>query len=124
MRENRGNDANDIIKSAIYAAKNIKKESDITEPRIIPIPKSGGVLPLVPIFAGLSALGSLAGGVSAVMNAIKSTDNGKRSLRKNPGGDIAVGKSKNGEGLYLHPYKKGYGLFLKPYPSKSNSKNF
>lgn len=126
MRGNSSTSANDIIKSAIFAAKNIKKESTVPEIRIIPIPKSGGMLPLVPIFAGLSALGSLVGGVSAVVNAIRSTNEGKRSLLGNQRieGGISIGKSKNGEGLYLQPYKKGYGLFLKPYPNTSVSKNF
>lgn len=129
MRGNNSKSANDIIKSAILAAKNIKKESNVPEFRIIPIPKAGGMLPLIPIFAGLSALGSLAGGASAVLNAIRSTNEGKQSLSKNQqisGHEegITVGKSKDGSGLYLKPYKKGYGLFLEPYPSASVSKNF
>lgn len=38
--------------------------------RIIPLPKTGGILPFIPIFAGLSALGSLTGGAADVANAV------------------------------------------------------
>lgn len=124
-QNDKSENANDIIKSAIVVARKLKKESDIIEPRIIPIPKRGGILPLVPIFSGLSALGSLAGGVSSVINAIKSTTDGKRSMKRQENADtITVGKSKSGHGLYLHPYKKGYGLSFQPYPPTSISKNY
>lgn len=118
--------ADDIVNTALAAAHHIRKTKNIAQPRVIPIPKSGGVLPLVPIFAGLSALGSLGGGASSIYNAIKSTNNGKNVLHenkrlKNGMGAISVGKSKRGDGLYLRPYKKGYGLYLKPYPNKSKN---
>jgi hypothetical protein len=120
MKTIRPKTADEIVNTALSAAHHIKGNKNITQPRIIPIPKSGGVLPLVPIFAGLSALGSLAGGASSIINAIKSTNNGKHALNvnKHSRGDMAgvvVGKSKRGEGLYLRPYKKGFGLYLRPY---------
>ncbi len=46
--------------------------------------KSGGALPLLPVFAGLSALGSLAGGAASVAKAyhdIKSSSKGKTGGR-------------------------------------------
>lgn len=115
--------ANTIIKTAIIAARKIKNETDVIEPRIIPIPKSGGLLPLVPLFAGLSAVGSLIGGVSSVMNAIKTTHDGKRAFKNQQitnEGSVSVGRTKTGKGLYLQPYKRGYGLFLHPYPNTKN----
>jgi len=66
-------------------------------PRVIPLPKIGGFLPLIPILTGLGALGGLASGGSAVAKAIN-----------------AMGKA-----LFLKPYKKGYGLFYKPYSAKN-----
>lgn len=111
--------ADDIVNTALAAAHHIKKNKNISQPRIIPIPKSGGVLPLVPIFAGLSALGSLAGGAASIFRALKSTNDGKNAL-KGGKGIIEVGNSKKGGGLYLRPYKKGYGLYLNPYPKSKN----
>lgn len=46
--------------------------------------QSGGVIPLIPIFAGLSALGSLMSGGASVYNAIQNS------------------KKKTGSGLYLN----------------------
>lgn len=53
-------------------------------PRIIPVPKIGGVLPLVPIFAGLSALGALMGGSASVANAVVSANNAKKNFKDRP----------------------------------------
>ncbi len=55
----------------------------------------GGVLPLLPIFAGLSAIGSLAGGASAVAKVIRDGKNANTNLA--------------GRGLYIRPYKSGSG---------------
>lgn len=82
-------------------------------PRIIPTPNRyhGGFL--IPLFAGLSALGSLAGGAANVYNAVKKSNRGETKL---------------GNGLFLKPYKSGYGLYLRPYNTvggtipKANSK--
>lgn len=121
--------ADDVLNTALAAARHIKDTNkNISTPRVIPIPKYGGVLSLIPIFAGLSALGSLVGGLPAVVKAINSTKdarkvlNANNHLREKTGmGAIAVGKTNGGDGLYLLPYKKGYGLFLKSYPSKSKN---
>lgn len=102
--------ADDILDTAMIAAKNLGREKNVSKPRIVPIPKTGGVLPLVPIFAGLSALGSLAGGTASLIRAIKSTDDGRKALKGKRAGNVIVG-----QGLYLQPYKQGYGLYLKPY---------
>lgn len=126
------NDAVDLtFKMAKRAVKSGKKFNKIVVPRIIPIPKTGGVLPLVPIFAGLSALGSLIGGTTAIVKTIgeanRAKDQMKESERHNRMMEaIAVGgNAKKGEGIYLQPYKKGYGLYLAPYDGKiqNDSKN-
>lgn len=126
MKTTNPKSADDIVRTALSAAKEITDNNNgiiSRQPRIIPIPKSGGVLPLVPIFAGLSALGSLAGGASAVYNAIRSTKESKEALSKKKGrrqAQIAIGKSLRGDGVYLRPYRKGYGIYLKPFsPSKN-----
>lgn len=117
-----------LTKMCISAAKkSLLKNKKSKTPRIIPIPKKGGVLPLIPIFAGLSALGALTGGIANVVKVV----NEMKSSRNTP---IHLGK-----GLYLSPYKgetykieNGNGLYLKPYrgaslikrtkPRKTNNK--
>lgn len=117
----------DAVRIAITAAKtSIKdhpKPSNIQ--RVIPVPKIGGVLPLIPIFAGLSALGSLVGGSAAVANAVITANNAKRQLKESSRHNetmeaIALGRNSRGEGVYLKPFKTGLGL----YTQKKNSKNF
>lgn len=39
-----------------------------------------GILPLVPLFAGLSALGTLTGGAAAVANAVNTSKNAQKKL--------------------------------------------
>lgn len=67
--------------------------------------KSGGMLPLVPIFAGLSALGSLAGGAANVAKALAASR------------DRTTGK-----GLYLKPYKVKGGGNVKKKVKRSKKK--
>lgn len=108
----------DAAKAAIKNHKISKKKIQSGLPRIIPIPKIGGVLPLIPIFAGLSALGALMGGSASIANAVVSANNAKKNLkeaqRHNQSMEaIAIGRNaKTGSGLYLMPHKKGYGLYL------------
>lgn len=117
----------EAAKVAIQAAKTIVKKHNLTEkdikhglPRIIPVPKKmGGVLPLIPIFAGLSALGALAGGSAGVANAVISANNAKRNFNEAQRHNQmieAISLGKSGSGLFLSPYKKGLGLFLGPDP--------
>lgn len=110
----------DAAKVAIKNHKIPKKNIESSLPRIIPVPKIGGVLPLVPIFAGLSALGALMGGSASVANAVVSANNVKKNFREAQRHNetmeaIAIGRNaKTGNGLYLMPYKKGLGLYLSP----------
>jgi Phospholipase A2-like domain len=108
------NDINEIAKVALLSARKhlraVGGKRNIRMPRIIPIPKVGGFLPLIPIFAGLSALGSLAGAAANISRAVK-------AARANDGNKVTP-LNKTGSGLYLKPYRKGLGLYIKP------SKNF
>jgi len=81
--------------------------------------KKGGLLPLIPIFAGLSAAGAIAGGASHVAKAINENKNNKNTLdelmRHNKKMEaIALGKEyKTGNGFYLSPYKRGHAIYGK-----------
>lgn len=46
------------IELLMAAARELADDSFIKLPRVIPIPKTDRVLPLIPIFAGLSAAGA------------------------------------------------------------------
>lgn len=111
------------LSSAKCAIKKVGGKKNIRLPRIIPIPKSGGFLPLLPaIFGGLSALGALTGGAATVAKAITDAKSAGRKLtelqRHNQTMEaIAMGKS--GNGLFLKPYRQGLGLYIDP-PSKNS----
>lgn len=118
---------NNLKKALAIALKKVKqnKKSVVTIPRIIPVPKTGGVLPLIPIFAGLSALGALAGGATSIIKTINEAHNAKQLLSESQRHNrmlesVALGKTHTGGGLYLKPYKHGYGLYLKPFPASKN----
>lgn len=108
------------IKVAVKEIKKITKGKQVKEPRIIKLPTiSGGVLPLIPIFAGLSALGTIAGSAAGITNAINAVKRGELELRESKRHNktmesIAIG-NKAGNGFYLQPNKNGRGLHLKPY---------
>lgn len=112
------NVSNSTIMAAVKTAKNLRRNQNISIPRVIPIPKTGGVLPLIPIFAGLSALGALSGGVTNIIKSIYDIRNAKQDLaekiRHNKQMEgVAIGTK--GSGVFLKPYKRGLGLYLKPY---------
>lgn len=120
----------DAVRVAMKAAKSSVGNQSTTElnniNRIIPVPKIGGLLPLIPIFAGLSALGALTGGTAAVANAVITANNAKKRLKESERHNdmmeaIALGKNRRGDGVYLKPYRNGLGLYMH---KKTTAKNF
>lgn len=108
------------IKLALVAAKKVMKKCKYTKtPRIIPVPKVGGVIPLlVPIFAGLSAVGALAGGAAGVAKAVIAANEAKNQLKESQRHNQTMEAIAMGKGLFLKPYKSGLGLYL--HPSSKN----
>lgn len=109
---------NKAIKIALSAAKRIiKRNRNIKTPRVISVPKSGGVVPfLVPLFAGLSALGALSGGAAGIAKAVDEAFNAKKDLEEKKRHNTKMESIAMGNGLHLKPYKKGLGLFLHVQP--------
>lgn len=109
-----------LIESAKVALKAAKKavtgrKECITTPRIIPVPKVGGILPfLVPLFAGLSAVGALSGGAAGIAKAVIEANKAKKELKENKRHNQTMESIAMGKGLYLKPYKNGLGLYLQP----------
>lgn len=120
LRGKNGKIANvkDVIKVALKAVNKIKKKP-IKAARVIPIPKRGGFLPLIPLFAGLSALGALGGGAAGIAKAINDAKAAKEKLEESKRHHVAMEEIAVGKGLYMRPYKQGMGLFLeRNQPSK------
>ena len=109
-----------VIKSALKKARDVVRKaggkSKIIVPRILPVSvKRGGVLPfLVPLFAGLSAAGSLAGGAAGIAKAVNASRAAKKQLEESERHNKTMEAIALGKGLYLKPYKAGLGLYLKP----------
>jgi len=110
--KNRPSSLGDAIGLALSAAKHLKKKIKPSGHRIIPIPKVGGVLPLIPIFAALSAMGSLGGAAAGIAKAVNDTRAAKKRLEEANRHNRTMEAIAMGKGLYLKPYKTGLGVFL------------
>lgn len=101
------------IRAAYSVAKKlIKNKKGICLPRDIPLPKTGGILPLIPIFAGLSALGALAGGAAGITKAVNDHKSAKQNLEEAQRHNKMMESIALGKGLYIKPYKTGNGLYI------------
>lgn len=121
------NNSSTFIKSALNAARTQVNEAggkkNIQIPRILQVPKIGGFLPaLVPIFAGLSALGSLAGGAAGIAQAVNKANAAREQIEEQKRHNKKMEMQSLGKGLYLKPYKKGYGIYVKPCGIKKRLK--
>lgn len=96
---------------AIAAAKELVKEFPIEVPRVIPVPKTGGFLPLIPIFAGLSAAGSLAGGAAGIAKAVSAFKEAKKRLQELKRHNEKIESLCIGKGLHVKPHADGLGIF-------------
>lgn len=116
VRAQKPKDFSSAVRIANQAVKGVTKKS--RRPRIIPIPKTGGILPLIPIFAGLSALGALAGGASGIATAVNKAKAAQEALKENQRHNKTMESIAMGKGLYLKPYNRGLGLYLTPHKKK------
>lgn len=97
---------------AIAAVKDFAEDKTIKLPRVIPIPKTGGVLPLIPLFAGLSAAGSLAGGAAGIAKMINDFKAAKKRFQELKRHNERLEALCIGKGLHLKPHKNGLGIFV------------
>lgn len=86
------------------------KKSQVAIPRIINVPKIGGLLPLVPILTALGAIGGLSSGAAAIAKAVNAAKDAKLQLDEAKRHNKTIEAIAMGKGLFLKPYKKGYGL--------------
>lgn len=70
---------------------------------------------MIPIFAGLSALGAIASGASTIAKTVSDAGAAKQRLKEAERHNQAMESiALGGRGLYLKPYKRGYGLVIMP----------
>lgn len=117
LKKSKPNNLVAAIKIANRSIRNSKCRKRILPPRTIKLPNvRGGVLPLIPIFAGLGALGSIVGSTAGIANAISQARKGQKELEESGRHNrtmeaIAIG-NKVGHGFYLHANSKGKGFYL------------
>lgn len=99
-----------MISAAMQAAKRFIAGRRAKTPRVIPVPKTGGILPIVPIIAALSALGPLLGGAATVAKTVSDIKSSRDKLAEDRRHNRAMESVKVGRGLYLKRKKNGYGL--------------
>lgn len=114
------NDLEKAARVALAAAKASVRISGgknrIRKPRVIPIGRRGGFLPLIPLLSGISAIGGLSGGVAGVVKAYKDIKRGQTELEETKRHNRtmeAIALGKRGSGLFLRPHRKGLGLYLR-----------
>jgi hypothetical protein len=90
---------------ALFAAKRIAGRTKA--PQVLPLPKKiGGFLPLIPLFAGRSAVGALAGGAAGVAKAVNDAQMARKKYEE------MARHNRTMEAIGLH---RGSGRYLKPY---------
>ena len=115
-RNKKNPDINALVNQSLAAVRKIKVKNHhhSHKSRIIPIPKTGGAIPLIPILTALSHVGSLVGGVSSIVNAIKNIKNVRdeyKTTQQQQGSGIIQG-FRIGQGLTLKSHKKGFGIAI------------
>lgn len=106
------------LKIALKKANQFKNK--IRPARVIPVPKQGGILPLIPIFAGLSALGALSGGAAGIAKAVNDAKAASKQLQETQRHNQSMEAIALGKGICLKRHKKGLGLFLRPPENQRN----
>lgn len=101
------------IDLAIAVAKELTSDSSscMEVPRVIPVPKVGGVLPLIPIFAGLSAVGGFKGGATSIVRALNAIKSFKKQM-KQPERDNRKMELYLGRGLHLKEREDGLKIVV------------
>lgn len=117
IKKSKPENLENAIDVAVASIHKTTKDKRVKKPRIIKLPKitTGGVLPLIPVFAGLSALGSIVGSTAGVMKAINDYKEGQKLLEENKRHNREMETIAIGKGYYLQPYKRGKGYYLKPF---------
>jgi len=109
IKGHKPSDIHGAVKKTLVAIKKHKLKSKV--PRIIPVPKSGGAIPIVPILSALFRYGpAVYEGISTIVTGVKKLKQVRDDFKSNK---IGSGQSVHiGNGISFGVYKKGYGLYL------------
>lgn len=119
MQSTNENPIKTALRAAREAVKRVGGRKNIQSPQILSVPtKVGGILPafLIPLFAGLSATGALAGGAAGIAKAVNDAKSAKQQLQESARHNKTMEAIAIGKGLHLKRYRAGLGLHLQPYP--------
>lgn len=119
MKKDRSKDLNKNVKIALQAVRKIKRGKKLKVPRVIPLPKTGGFLPIIPAMAALSAIGALGGGAATIARAVNSAKMAREQLEESQKHNRAMEAIALGKNLKFKPYKNGLGLYFYKPPSKN-----
>ena len=72
--------------------------------------KEGGIVPLIPILAGIAAAGSVAGGAAGIAKAAQDKQAHDAQLKQQKAHDDRVEQLLKGKGMFLPEYQKGHGF--------------
>lgn len=112
-------------KSKCSAAKKGRNKNKVAMSRILPVPtKVGGAVPfLIPLFAGLSATGALAGGAAGIVKSVNAAKAAKEQLDESRRHNKKMEAIALGKGMYLRPHKAGKGLKKKKQAAEGKKKD-
>lgn len=101
----------DVIHMTLKVAHKLKnKIKPISQSRIVKVPKTGRVLPLIPIFPDYQHLELYM--VSRNCNSVNDAKSAKKQLEKSHRHNNSIEAIAMGKTLYLNLYKQGMGLYL------------
>lgn len=108
-------DVKTISQKSLQAARRFIKDvggrKRVRVPRVLPLPKTGGLLPLIPIFAALSAIGGLSGGAAALAKTVLGVKNAQKQLAESQRHNKHMEAIAMGKGMYLRKHRSGLGIF-------------
>ena len=100
----------DIQAAVNRTLASIKKYKVRTSPgRVLPIPKSGGAIPIIPILTALKHVGTILRGIGTVVESVKQVKAIKDQFKH----QSTVPETRIGNGLIVGPHKKGLGIFVR-----------
>jgi len=103
-------DITGAVKKSLKIIKKYKPKTGV--PRIVPIPKRGGAISLIPILSAALRYGpAVFEGISSIVSGVKRLK-GVRDEYNNSKSGSGISRVHIGKGISFGAYKKGYGIFV------------
>ena len=109
IKGHKPSDIQGAVQKTLVAYKKHKLKKGV--PHVIPIPKSGGFIPIVPVLSALFRYGpAVYEGISTIVNGVKKLKQVRDDLKQNKVG--SGGRVHIGNGISIGTHKRGYRLYL------------